>query len=286
MGEGLREGAKRVEGRVVLRRAGWVEEISKLTNVPMESAKDELERKVKELKEYRDKNRSLPFRDHNAYSYQQCVAGTALIETSPYFPQLADYAITIAGKLLHGSVGRTLESSGEPLPEDLAVCSYFLFKAYSFTSDPKFRDKALETLKSLEGVELYASDNPNESARSLAVKASLFSHVLGLSDLHFEALKLAPVEPVFQAGLTTLGAVVERRAWAHIVVVDERGGRAEELVRTAWTTYHPFKVIKLVKEVQEVAKDVKEILNYGKGKSRAYVCTGKSCSYQPMNLNS
>ena len=270
--------AKRVEGRVVLRRAGWVEEISKLTNVPVERAKDELERKVKEMKEYRDRNRSLPYRDPNAYSYQQCVAGAALIEASPYFPQLASYALTIASKLLHGSVGRTLESGGEPLPEDLATCSYFLFKAYSFTSDPKFRDKAVETLKSLEGVELNASDNPNESARSLAAKASLFSHVLGLSDLNLEALKLTPVEPVFQAGLITVGAVVERRAWAHIVVVDEGDGRAEELVRTAWTTYHPFKVIELVKEGQEVPKDVKEMVNYGKGKSRAYVCAGKSCS--------
>jgi uncharacterized protein YyaL (SSP411 family) len=272
--------AKRVEGRIVLRRVGWREEIAKVTGVPEMNAISALEERVRLLKEARDRNRKLPFRDPNAYSHPQCLMASALVEADFLVGGLKDYYMKVANRLLGSRPGRTLDSGKEPLPEDLASCALLAFSVYSATGDVRFRERGRELvselLSAMEG--LTSADNPNESQRSLALRAYLTSTIMAGEDINYDYLKLMPYEPTFQAGLIRLGAIVERRSWAHVVIIDEGDGKLNELLRTAFLTYHPFKVIEQVQQGGEIPKDVREMAKYGERRTRAFVCTGKSCS--------
>ncbi len=68
---------------------------------------------------------------------------------------------------------------------------------------------------------------------------------------------------------------------------NEGDGAFEALLRSAFLTYHPFKLIEPVRQAEEVPKSVREMARYAERKSKAFVCTGKSCStplYTPEAL--
>gem|GEM_PF-2806136 len=61
----------------------------------------------------------------------------------------------------------------------------------------------------------------------------------------------------------------------------------EALLRSAFLTYHPFKLIEPVGQAEELPKSVREMARYAERKSKAFVCSGKSCStplYTPEAL--
>ncbi|MCG2883923.1 MAG: thioredoxin domain-containing protein [Sulfolobales archaeon] len=281
--------AKRVEGRVVLRRIGWRQEIAKATGVPEEVAIDELRKRIEKLRELRDDNRKLPFRDENEYSNAHCLMAYSLIDADFLFGGLRGYYEPVVNKVMNGRPGRTLTSGREPLPEDLASCSLLLFKAFSARGDRRLLEAGIRLAQELEGLveSTNSSDNPNESPRSLVTKALTASRIYQGLEPDQSWFKLMPFEPTFQAGLIGLGALVAKRAWAHVVVIDEGDGAFEALLRSAFLTYHPFKLIEPVGQAEEVPRSVREMARYAERKSKAFVCTGKSCStplYTPEAL--
>ena len=261
---------KEVEGRKVLRRTVDYRDFIK------RYSPEKLNEIRKKLLEYREKTRKKPFRDNNLYTYSNVRIAEALLNVYPLLGKGINEALEIINRLGR-VITRRLDGGKEGLLEDYASSTLALISAYEVTGYDKYKDLAIELSNSLKNIEGYALDSPSESPESLRVKA-----LLKLSQLTEEKVKVKVynASPAFTAGVL-YNAISYIKGIAHIVVVDEKDGKAKDLHTIALTTYYPLKVVEIVTEERKdcLPSYTRSMINYNKGNSRAYVCIGTKCSF-------
>jgi len=260
---------KEVEGRKVLRRTVEYRDLIKRYSL------DKLNEIRMRLLEYREKNREKPFRDNNLYTHPNARIAEALFNVYPLLNKGVNEALEIVNKL-GKTITRRLGGGKEGLLEDYASSTLALISAYEITGEDKYKDLAIELSTNLKNVEGYAMDSPSESSESLRLKA-----LLKLSQLTEEKVdvKVYDPSPAFTAGVL-YSAMSYIKGVAHIVVVDEKDGKAKDLHNTALTTYYPFKVVEIITEDKKdyFPSYMRSMVNYNKGNTRAFVCVGNRCS--------
>ena len=260
---------REVEGRKVLRRTVEYRDFIKRYSL------EKLNEIRKKLLEYREKTRKKPFRDCNLYTHSNARVAEALLITYPLLNKGLNEALEIVNKL-GKVVTRRLDGGKEGLLEDYASSALALISAYEVTGEDKYKELAIELSSNLKD-KGYVFDSPSESPESLRIKA-----LLKLSQLTEEKIdvKIYDASPAFTSGIL-YSAMSYIKGIAHIVVVDEKDGKAKDLHFTALTTYYPFKVVEIVSDEKKdyLPSYIRSMINYNKGNSRAYVCIGTKCSF-------
>jgi len=260
---------KEVEGRKVLRRTIDSRDLAKYYSV------EKLNEIRNKLLEYREKNRKKPFRDENLYTYPNSRVAEALLYTYPILKAGLNDALEIVSKLSK-NITRRLEGGKEGLLEDYASSTLALIAAYEVTGNDKYKDMALSLSQTLKDKEGYVLDSPNESPESLRLKA-----LIKLSQITEEKIdvKIYESSPAFTSGVL-FSVMSFLKGVAHIVIVDEKDGKAEGLHDTALTLYYPMKVVELIDDSKKdyLPSYMRSMINYNKGVSRAFVCIGNKCS--------
>jgi len=260
---------REVEGRKVLRRTVEYRDFIKRYSL------EKLNEIRKKLLEYREKTRKKPFRDCNLYTHSNARVAEALLTAYPILNKGLNEALEIVNKL-GKVVTRRLDGGKEGLLEDYASSVLALISAYEVTGEDKYKELAIELSRNLKD-EGYPFDSPSESPESLRIKA-----LLKLSQITEEKIdvKIYESSPAFTSGIL-YSAMSYIKGIAHIVVVDERDGKAKDLHFIALTTYYPFKVVEIVSDEKKdyLPSYIKSMINYNKGNSRAYVCIGTKCSF-------
>ncbi|AHC50707.1 thioredoxin [Sulfolobus acidocaldarius SUSAZ] len=264
---------KEVEGRKVLRRNYDLRELSKRFKDPIGKLNDVRER----LRVYREERRKYPFIDTNVYTHSNCRTAEALTLAYPITGKGLKEALKVVD-MINTKVTRRLTGGKDGLPEDYASALLSLLSAYEVTGKMKYRDLALKIGRELKEMDYnYPIDSPNESNASLANKGLL---KLSLLD---ESFKFTPnsysIDSPYIAGVT-FNSMAFEKGLAHIVIVDEKDGKAKDLHLSSLKIYHPFKVVELVSEdsIDMLPSFIKSMVNYNKGSSRAYVCIGNTCN--------
>ncbi|QIW25072.1 thioredoxin domain-containing protein [Sulfolobus sp. S-194] len=260
---------KEVEGRKVLRRTIDSRDLAKYYSV------EKLTEIRNRLLEYREKSRKKPFRDENLYTYPNSRVAEALLYAYPILKVGLNEALEIVNKLSK-NVTRRLEGGKEGLLEDYASSTLALIAAYEVTGNDKYKDLALSLSQALRDKEGYVLDSPNESPESLRMKA-----LIKLSQITEEKIdvKIYESSPAFTSGVL-FSVMSFLKGIAHIVIVDEKDSKAEELHNTALTLYYPMKVVELIDDSKKdyLPSYMRSMINYNKGVSRAFVCIRNKCS--------
>ncbi|EWG07583.1 MAG: hypothetical protein ASUL_03714 [Candidatus Aramenus sulfurataquae] len=287
---GIFEPGGEVEGRKVLRLTYEIGELARSTDSFPEQIIMKLWTVREKLREYRDRTRSRPFVDENAYTHPNCVAAESLLYASLITGKGREEALAVVGKL-GKKVSRRLDGGDDGLLEDYASALNALIAAYEVTSDRKYLQRALDVYQELSSFEVNGKfvdsfgnipkhDMPNESPVSSALRGIYKLELLDYAKVGNKLDVISGSEDfTFLAGLVnTLGAYL--KGGAHVVVVDEKDGKADELHREALLLYYPFKVVERVSvdHKDEVSSTVRSMINEGKGRSRAFVCVGNTCS--------
>ncbi|MQL55651.1 thioredoxin domain-containing protein [Acidianus ambivalens] len=281
---GLRKEGGVIEGRKVLRVD--LTEAKKLINADINTTLQKLRDLRRRMLEYRQKNRKMPRIDTNSYSYPNYRLAEVLFQSLKI-----DDGLKII-KNLTPIVSRRLTGGKEGLLEDYASALLASISAYEVTAEERYYLLSLELYNKLKDFlkvdgfeepngELPYGDMPNESPNSLAIRGILKLSMLSKIDIEIEKIlsKLVNSDPSFVSGLLlSAGSIIN--GIAHVVIVDEKDGKAGLLHKEAITTYYPLKV------VEKISDDIKDrldstlraMLNDNKGKSRAYVCIGNTCS--------
>jgi len=262
-----------IEGKKVLRRVMDVNDLSKFVNNPL----GKLSEIRMKLLEYRVKNRKPPFRDDNVYTYPNARVTQALLESSVITGKGLNEALRVVDKFSR-KITRRIGGGKDGLPEDYAAALLAAISAYEVTGNVKYKDLifALEgQLKSLDYS--YPIDSPNESVASLALKGLLKTSVMK-GEIANVKVPFAP-NPLFVAGIAHVTASLVKGT-AHIVIIDEKDGKADELHKTALLAYHPMKMVEKVSpdNADYLPSFIKAMIKFNQGTSRAYVCKGTSCS--------
>ena len=265
---------REVEGRKVLRRTMDLRELSRYFPDPLGKLTEVRMR----LLEYRTRSRKPPLRDDNMYTHPNARAAQAILEASPLTGKGVEEALSVVNRL-SSHVSRRLDGGRDGLPEDYASALLAAIAAYEVTGNVKYRDLANELAGEVGELNYnHSDDSPNESAASLALKGLLKIRLMNGESLEGLSIPMAP-NPLFSAGVTQVMAALVKGS-VHVVVVDEKDGRAPELHRTALLTYHPMKVVELVSadDYDFLPPFIKSMIRYNQGSSRAYVCRGMTCS--------
>ena len=264
---------REVEGRKVLRRTMDLRDLSKRFQDPLSKL---TEIRIK-LLEYREKTRKPPLRDDNAYTYPNARVAQALLESSIITGKGKEEALKVINKL-SPNITRRLEGGKEGLPEDYASALLAVITAYEVTGDKKFRDLAVKLSDEVKSLDYsYPIDSPNESVASLALKGILKVQTMNgeLTDVKVPFAQ----SPLFTAGVAQVMASIIKGI-AHVVIVDEKDGKAEELHKASLLTYHPLKVVELVssEDYDFLPSFIRSMIKYNQGSSRVYICKGTTCS--------
>ncbi|AFZ70590.1 thioredoxin domain protein [Caldisphaera lagunensis DSM 15908] len=293
-----------IEGRKVLSRKMGIDELSHLLN-SREKAWNILNEIRKRLKNYKTSWKK-PLRDENLYTYQNARVAEALLITSPITNKGIDESLSVIKKLRKS--GRRINDDNEKIIDDisssLSACltayevvgdQSYLYDALSlfnelmeYKSDVGFKEKRGKKSNDEENM-IYFSDSPNESPNSIAIKAWLKLYQSGRAEIDEKMIKTLPSiierEPVFHAGLSlSIESLIN--GIAHIVIIDEKDGRAEKLHKASLLTYYPLKFVEVISDDRrdELPSYIKQMINYG-NRSRIYVCKGKTCSMPIYNEN-
>ncbi len=287
---GIYEPGGEVEGRKVLRLTYDIRELARSTGVSQEEAIKGLRVVRERLREYRDETRKRPFVDENAYTHPNCVAAESLLYAHLLTGKGGKEALNVIERLGR-KITRRLDGGSDGLLEDYASALNALIAAYEVTSDRKYLQRAIDVYHELSSFEengrfvdslgnVPKYDMPNESAVSLALRGIYKLELMGYAQVgnRLDVIS-ASDDPTFVAGAVhTLGSYIN--GGAHVVIIDEKDGKAEELHMEALLTYYPFRAVEkvTVDYKDEVNPTVRAMINEGKGRSRAFVCVGNKCS--------
>ncbi len=281
---GLRKEGGTVEGRKVLRID--LSELKRIISPDIKIILQKLRDLRKRMLEYRQKNRKFPRVDVNSYSYPNYRLAEVLLSSL----KVEDGLKII--KYLTPTVTRRLNGGKEGLLEDYAAALLASISAYEVTAEEKYYSLSLELYSKLKGFlkddgfeepngELPYGDMPNESPNSLAIRGILKLSLITRIDVNAEKIlsNLVNSDPSFVSGLLlSAGSIIN--GIAHVVIVDEKDGNAESLHKEALTTYYPLKVVEKISDdiKDRLDSSLRAMLNDNRGKSRAYICIGNTCS--------
>jgi uncharacterized protein YyaL (SSP411 family) len=303
---GLNKQGGVVENRKVLKRFIGLKDLSKILNKSAEDTIKWLSDIRKKLYEYRVKNRKMPFRDENKYTYPNCRTAEALLSSYIILNKGLNEGLEVVNKLSK-TVTRRLEGGREGLLEDYATATLALIKAYEVTGEMNYYELAMELGKKIlefktnDGFSdsindknlITINDMPNESPNSLAIRALLKLSVLNPYEFKIDEKDIKglltlinPLRSSFYSGiLFNLFSIL--KGIAHIVIIDEKDGEAQKLHNEIMKIYYPFKITEKVTEEnkEHLNPIIKNMLNYGREKgSRVYICIGNKCSMPVTDL--
>jgi uncharacterized protein YyaL (SSP411 family) len=292
-----------VSGRIVLRRALDLDDLSSRLGVGAADAWKILGDIRSKMRAYRDQHRRKPKLDAATYTRPNMTAVEAL---------LTGHAVVGGNKrwlnpalsVLEGvgrRITRRLKGGREGLAEDYGATLNALITAYEVTGTMGYLDKSVSVAKTLSGLlgetgfrderrgEIYVAsklDSPNESTNSLCIRGILrLSLIIGdqkwlgvLGDMFPRALGgLKAYKDVFLAGLyLNLDRFIN--GGVHVVVVDVGDTVADGLHGAAMRAYHPFKVVERV--------GVDALRDHPNPRVRGLTTTAKSVAYVRRGFNS
>ncbi|BCU69450.1 thioredoxin domain-containing protein [Stygiolobus caldivivus] len=262
-----------VEGRKVLKRTADLKDLSKHFNDPLGKLKEVRAK----LLEYRETHRKPPFKDDNTYTYPNARVAQALLESSIITGKGMREALKVIEKI-SPNVSRRLDGGKEGLPEDYASALLAIITAYEVTGDKKYRELSIELSERVKSLDYnYPVDSPNESVASLALKGILKTKIIKGETIDLE-VPFAP-SPLFTAGVTQIVSSLVKGT-AHVVIVNEKDGKADSLHKASLLSYHPMKVVEVVTpdDVDFLPSFIRSMVKFNQGSSRAYVCKGNTCS--------
>ncbi|ARM74960.1 thioredoxin domain-containing protein [Acidianus manzaensis] len=289
-----------VEGRKVL----MLKDLNDLTKI-VNKNKTELISYIRSLRkillQYRQKNRKLPNIDKNTYSYPNYKLAEVLLFSKTNVQD----ALSIVNNINNNIITRRLKGGKEGILEDYATALLASIAAYEVTSSEKYYNMSIELgekimkdfltadgfIESKDNKDLSVFDMPNESPNSLAIKGLL--KLSNISDIKIDEniiSKFSNLDPSSVSGiLISAGSLI--KGIAHIVIIDEKDGNAERLHDYSLKTYYPLKVVeKISDDVKDrLTSTLRSMITYGKGKSRAFICIGTTCSmpiYEGEKINS
>lgn len=276
-----------VEGRKVLSRGLRLKDLANLLHIDEITALGTLSNLRTKMLQFRNKNRKFPLRDENLYTYQNCRASEALLYALPITNIGLNEALTVVEKVTNKeNITRRLEGGGDGIDEDYFSAILSLIAAYEVTADPKYEYSAIELgRKVLDKRPSNVVDMPNESSGSLYVKAMLKLAQLSDEFLQFYdnlenfSFEITPERAPFLAGIVnSIGSYL--KGIAHVIIIDEKDGKAETLHKKSLSLYYPFKVTERVSvdRKDELPSFMREMIRYNSGRSRAYICVGTTCS--------
>lgn len=279
-------------GEVEERKVIMLKDIKELSR-SLGKSKDEVLGLIRELRKtllkYRQETRKLPRIDTNTYSYPNYRLAEILLLSRSFISDALRIVNNVSNK-----ISRRLKGGKDGLLEDYSSALLASIAAYEVTGEEKYYNLVInlgETLlrdfltdngfiESKQSADIAIFDTPNESPNSLAIRALLKLSMLQDFKIDEKMIaKFTRLEATSVSGiLLSAGSIL--KGIAHIVIVDEKDGNGDKLHRVALDTYHPFKV---VEKVSEETKDrvnsiIRSMINSGKGKSRAFICIGTTCS--------
>lgn len=277
-----------VEGRKVLMLKD-VEDLSRILN----KNKYELLSFIRNLRSillrYRQETRKLPKIDKNTYSYPNYKLAEVLLLSRKHVQEALSIVNHASNK-----ISRRLKGGKDGLLEDYASALLASIAAYEVTGNEKYYNLSIDLgekvskefltsegfIESKDNNDIVVFDTPNESPNSLAIKGLLkFSTLKDFTIKENIIANFANLEPTSVGGiLVSAGSIL--KGIAHIVIVDEKDSNAEILHEYALNSYHPLKVIERITEdvKDRVNSTIRSMLNAGRGKSRAFICVGTTCS--------
>jgi hypothetical protein len=227
----------------------------------------------------------MPYKDDNTYTYPNAKAAEALLYSSLVLGKGINEAKIVIDKF-DDKISRRLDGGKDGLMEDYLSALLALISAYEILGDEKYYDNVIELgRKILEFNPNNYMDTPNESINSMYIKAllklSLLSDEFKINEDKIKSLvpTLTEENAQFIAGIVN-SISSYMNGLAHIVIVDEKDGKAESLHKAALSTYYPFKVVEKVDDskIDYVSSIIRAMIKSGEGKSRVYICIGNTCN--------
>jgi len=274
-----------VEGRKVLIRGYDIRDLSRLMKLKTEDVLEKLNNIRLRLLKYREENRKMPYKDDNTYTYPNAKAAEALLYSSLVLGKGINEAKIVIDKF-DDKISRRLDGGKDGLMEDYLSALLALISAYEILGDEKYYDNVIELGRKILEFNLNNyMDTPNESINSMYIKAllklSLLSDEFKINEDKIKSLvpTLTEENAQFIAGIVN-SISSYMNGLAHIVIVDEKDGKAESLHKAALSTYYPFKVVEKVDDskIDYVSSIIRAMIKSGEGKSRVYICIGNTCN--------